>query len=340
MKYDNNSDNIKDMFKNTFGSIDASEEFKKNIKLSVEKSIDSKSKKASTFKLNYKFAAIAACFILVIFITNFSTIKAGLMNVYEYFINNIDSQYATNTKDYAVDIDREIEIEKDFSVKINQAVFLEQGMEFNYEFYGDVEKYNICGFEIDFQKGGKTYKLYPDMILKFKSGYLASSFFEDSLSNVTFNDFLQQELDLNVKLQYTQNTSNDFADLKEKQFKITLIPQKTFTPIIYKASDKAIYQDEYVKVNSIKINSCYIEVNYKVLFEYDDSEKLFLLSLSSNNEELVALGGSGDESSYNLYYGLLDEGLTEIKITPVFYKYGDKTFNYTNLNEGKVITLN
>lgn len=320
---------MKKIYNDALSKIEATDKLKKELIEVFEQNL---SKRREIYFIR-KVAAIAACILLFVIITNFSTIKAGIVSLYERFIINAESEYILETEEYIVDVNKSVQLLDGTEIIINQCVLTENGIDIKLSQESN-SKFELVGCEINIESSGKSYDFQQEMFSRFNIGYICSNIYAGE-KNFEIEQLLNKKSDVTMTLLYENMDDGEELFEKNVKFKIEFLKIYPIKSVIL--TDNKELENIYFKINKIVINSWYMKVEYEEKQAISESQWL-ILRLSENDKAFMLLSSEEDEGKYISYYEIPNES-KNLKIVPELVDIQNQAKENINLDDGIEIKL-
>lgn len=319
---------IKKMYEDSFSNIVATDRFKENL---IE-SFPNNSMKNNNYTIK-KIATIAACIVFMILITNFNSIRAGILSLYERFIIKTETTYITETEDYFIDANEIITLPDNSNVIIEQCVLTNKGIDIKLSHEED-SKYEVVGCELGVNSNRQYYSFQQEMISKFNIGHICSYVYDGEKSFIA-EKLIDQVSNIKINLLYIDENYDGEVLQKDIEFDLKFL--KVYPVKTSNLKNEKNAQNKYFNINKITINTWYMKVEYERKLAEEEYEWL-VLNLKQNDTELMVLGGEEADNKFTFYYEV-PQNNEKIKIIPELLKIENNKEENLILDEGIELNL-
>lgn len=278
---------IQEKIKKEYDYIAPDRDSLQKINYSVKESIENRHAK----DLRVKFYRVAAAVIIAILVAvNGNSIKAFVLNIYEKYLAALESNYEERTLDYAKDLNLTVEI-GEASINISQYVVTNKGVDFKIT-QSSESNIEMVGCELNLEKKGY---LTQEMFVKSEGYYIASNVFEDSSW-----DYTEKEISGTLEIMYMEDDSEVKSVTKDITLDLSDIYQCQET------TDKSmeIPVDEEYTITNITIGTWYMKITYEPPKGWNGDSTLMI---EQNGEQILFLGGYGDDDQVCSYYQIPED---------------------------------
>lgn len=332
---------IRKKYVDNFDRIEVSDDFKEKMKKGVRVKCDEKYHKRTVYKTAI---AIAACFIMVVFIVNGNRITAAVNNIYEMFVGKVDSQFENNASGYEIDINKKFNVNEKIDIKIDKMVVLNNSVDMKYSISDNQADISIS--ECVLKAGKKIYILNQDMIEGTRDSFLISMASQYEKYDLT--ECKDTAVDVELTVYYGRWA-------KEKKFQFSVDVKDVYQTRTYDLSHEKISVGGW-NIDSIQKGLWYMKVVYSSddISMFYDEKASFSSLIFENKEDLLWLGqdkeliyeedGKIPKKVVGTEYVQLDENVDKFNVYYATFKTGkiekdemfyDKSDDYVTIDLSK-----